>query len=142
MEDEEPTRAEKAGEDATGKMQKGNETEVVGEELTGMEEAGKDVTKEAQKEGDEAEVTGEDEQEEQQESIDYSILKGTKVNKAGNLVNGNGDVIGRLVEGEAKQLLGKTADESGNLWNESGKIVGRAEPLPDKRAGAKDFAPF
>ncbi|KJZ78418.1 hypothetical protein HIM_02456 [Hirsutella minnesotensis 3608] len=86
---------------------------------------------------------GEAEAEEEKELIDYTVLKGTKVNKAGNLVDKSGDIMGRLIEGDAKQLLGMTCDKEGNIWNDSGKIVGRGEPLPEgDRAGAKDFAPF
>ncbi|PHH84923.1 hypothetical protein CDD83_1163 [Cordyceps sp. RAO-2017] len=80
---------------------------------------------------------------EEEPKIDYTILEGSKVNKAGNLVNKDGDVVGRLVEGDAKQLQGRTADGEGNIWNESGKKIGRAEPISDEeRKGAKDFAPF
>ncbi|PHH60116.1 hypothetical protein CDD81_2118 [Ophiocordyceps australis] len=87
--------------------------------------------------------TKDDETEQQQQPLDFSILKNTKVNKAGNLVNEQGDVIGRLVQGDAKQLLGKRADKDGNIWDESGKIVARAEPVPEaERQGEKAFAPF
>ncbi|OAQ65897.1 hypothetical protein VFPPC_14257 [Pochonia chlamydosporia 170] len=76
--------------------------------------------------------------------LDFTILKNTKVNKAGNLVNDKGDIIGRLVEGDPKQLIGKTSDEEGQIWNESGKVVGKAEPISDNERdqAAKDFAPF
>ncbi|PHH71596.1 hypothetical protein CDD82_6431 [Ophiocordyceps australis] len=90
-----------------------------------------------------AETTEEESEQPQQQPLDFSMLKNTKVNKAGNLVNEAGDVIGRLVQGDAKQLLGKRADENGNIWNDSGKIVARAEPVPEaERLGEKAFAPF
>lgn len=77
-------------------------------------------------------------------ALDFTLLKGTKVNKAGSLVNDKGDIVGRLVDGDPKQLIGKTADEEGRIWNDSGKVVGKAEPIPDNErdAAAKDFAPF
>ncbi|EXU98543.1 DUF3659 domain protein [Metarhizium robertsii] len=76
--------------------------------------------------------------------LDFTVLKGTKVNKAGNLVNDKGDIIGRLVDGDPKQLMGRTADEEGQIWNESGKIIGKAEPISDadRDEAAKEFAPF
>ncbi|KAM0246883.1 hypothetical protein ACHAQJ_010064 [Trichoderma viride] len=80
---------------------------------------------------------------EEEEELDYSELKDTKVNKAGNLVNKQGDIVGRLIEGDAKQLIGKKADEEGNIWNDSGKIVGKGRPLThSERGDEKDFAPF
>ncbi|KAL7788616.1 hypothetical protein V8C37DRAFT_411572 [Trichoderma ceciliae] len=85
----------------------------------------------------------EEEEGEEEEPLDYSELKETKVNKAGFLVNKNGDIIGRLVEGEVKQLIGKKADEEGNIWNDSGKIIGKGRPLSHaERGDEKDFAPF
>jgi hypothetical protein len=93
-------------------------------------------------EGDK-DVKLDDKTEEEEEPLDYSELKGTKVNKAGNLVNKDGDIIGRLVEGDAKQLIGKKADEEGNIWNDSGKIIGKGRPLShSERGDEKDFAPF
>ena len=77
--------------------------------------------------------------------IDFSVLKGTTVNKAGNLVNKDGDIIGRLAEGsDAKKLVGKTVDEEGNIWNDTGRVIGKAEPIPEseREDATKDFAPF
>ncbi|KAF4512612.1 hypothetical protein G6O67_001729 [Ophiocordyceps sinensis] len=68
--------------------------------------------------------------EEEQKATDFNILKGAKVNKAGNVVDSDGDIVARLVEGDAKKLLGKEADESGNFFDESGNVIGRAELLP------------
>ncbi|GAO16796.1 hypothetical protein UVI_02053370 [Ustilaginoidea virens] len=76
--------------------------------------------------------------------LDLGVLKGTTVNKAGNLVDKKGDIIGRLVEGDAKQLVGTSADDQGRIWNSSGQVIGRAEPIPEDERDetAKDFAPF
>lgn len=84
--------------------------------------------------------TNEDDQE--KPKVDYSILKDTKVNKAGKLVNKNGDVVGRLVEGDRKQLVGKKSDGDGNIWSDAGQIVGKGEPLPDSEQEDLDYAPF
>jgi hypothetical protein len=91
-----------------------------------------------------AEEAGEEVDEAAEKPLDLTVLKGTKVNKAGNLVNENGDIIGRLVDGDAKKLLGKTCDGEGQIWNDSGKVIGKAEPIADtdRDEAAKAFAPF
>ncbi|CAH0035834.1 unnamed protein product [Clonostachys rhizophaga] len=87
--------------------------------------------------------TQEGEEGEEAEKLDYTILKGAKVNKVGNLVNDKGEMVGRVIEGNVKQLLGKKADEEGNIWNDSGKIVGKGEPISQaERDDHKDYAPF
>ncbi|CRK41203.1 hypothetical protein BN1708_008470 [Verticillium longisporum] len=69
-------------------------------------------------------------------------LKDAKVNKAGNLVK-NDAVIGRIVEGTVKNLVGRKADAQGRIWNDSGEQIGRAEPLADKeREEFKEPSPF
>ncbi|KAM5385300.1 hypothetical protein ACJZ2D_001261 [Fusarium nematophilum] len=73
---------------------------------------------------------------------DYSVLKGTKVNKTGKLVNTNGDVLGKVIEGELKELIGKRADENGDIWNDSGEIIGKGEPVSVAEREDKAFAPF
>lgn len=65
------------------------------------------------------------------EDIDFSILKGCKVNKLGNVVNEQGQAIGRIKEGILSHLIGRKVDENGIIWNDSGKEIGRAEPIPD-----------
>ena len=59
--------------------------------------------------------------------VDNSALAGKRVNKSGNVVDSNGQIYGRLVEGDPKKLNGKMCDKDGNVWNEGGTIVGRAE---------------
>lgn len=97
----------------------------------------------AQGEESQAGEKQEGEEAEEAEKLDYTILKGAKVNKVGNLVNDEGEMVGRVIEGNVKQLLGKRADEEGNIWNDSGKIVGKGEPISQaERDDHKDFAPF
>ncbi|KAI3572577.1 hypothetical protein IWW34DRAFT_891219 [Fusarium oxysporum f. sp. albedinis] len=73
---------------------------------------------------------------------DYSILKGTKVNKAGKLVDSNGTVLGKVVEGDLKELLGKRSDENGDIWNDFGEIIGKGEPASVAEREEKSSAPF
>ncbi|KAF9773356.1 hypothetical protein IL306_008856 [Fusarium sp. DS 682] len=73
---------------------------------------------------------------------DYSILKGTKVNKVGKLVGSSGTVLGKVVEGDLKELLGKRSDENGDIWNDSGEVIGKGEPVSVAEREDKEFAPF
>ncbi|KAF4502670.1 hypothetical protein FAGAP_1114 [Fusarium agapanthi] len=77
----------------------------------------------------------------EREQLDFSVLKGTTVDKEGNLVNDKGHLIGKVAEGEIKQLIGLTADEQGTIWDKTGKKVGKAEPLPEwERGEQKDYS--
>ena len=139
---EDATDAAEKGADATDAAEKGADQADDAADK-GMEDAGDAADKGAEDAGDAA---GEAEEEagEAANKLDFSILKDTKVNKGGNLVNDKGDIMGHLTEGEAKKLVGMTADEQGQIWNQSGKVVGKAEPIPDdeRQDISKDFAPF
>lgn len=143
--DEAAELAEKQGDKPEGEVVEGKELE--GEkpegELAEGEKPEGELAEAEKPEGELAEGEEAVEDGEQEKPLDYSILKGSKVNKTGNLVDKNGDVVGRVIEGDIKQLLGKRCDENGDIWNDAGKAVGKGEPLPDsEREGSKDFAPF
>ncbi|KAF4466434.1 hypothetical protein FALBO_6700 [Fusarium albosuccineum] len=76
------------------------------------------------------------------EKKDYSILDGTKVNKTGKLVDTNGTVLGKVVEGQLKELVGKRCDKNGDIWNDAGEVIGRGEPVSIAEREDKAFAPF
>jgi hypothetical protein len=76
------------------------------------------------------------------EDLDFSMLEGKKVNKAGKIVDENGDVFGELIEGEARKLVGKKCDPEGLIWNDSGKVIGKAKPYPKKDLEKNESAPF
>jgi len=78
----------------------------------------------------------------QEEDIDYSILEGFKVNKAGNVTDEEGNVIGRLVEGDLRKCAGKECDEDGFVYSTNGKKIGRAEPIPEEEREEKPFEDF
>ncbi|KAK8920343.1 hypothetical protein VCV18_007646 [Metarhizium anisopliae] len=129
------------GEEAAGKAEEGQ----LGEDQLAETEPDKMTLDEAKDEAtDKVEEGAEEAGEAAEKPLDFTVLKGTKVNKAGNLVNDKGDIIGRLVDGDPKQLMGRTADEEGQIWNESGKVIGKAEPISDadRDEAAKEFAPF
>ncbi|KAK3675636.1 hypothetical protein LTR78_004277 [Recurvomyces mirabilis] len=66
-------------------------------------------------------------EEEEQADVDLSALAGTSVNKHGNAVDGNGKIIGRVVEGDVKTMVGKKVDGQGQIWDNAGNVVGRCE---------------
>lgn len=73
---------------------------------------------------------------------DLSILEGKKVNKGGNVVDDNGKLFGRIVDGDASKLVGKKIDSQGKIWNDSGKVVGTAEVIPIDERDESSSAPF
>lgn len=64
-----------------------------------------------------------------------------KVNKVGNVVGDKG-VVGRVVGGSLKALVGKTVDAEGLIRNEVGKVIGRAEPIPEDEKEERVETPF
>ncbi|KAF5676637.1 hypothetical protein FHETE_2133 [Fusarium heterosporum] len=119
-------------EDAQSKAAEGEET-AEGKVAEGEEVAG-DVTEDAKEKAAEGEEAA------KEEPLDFTILKGTTVDKEGNLVNEKGDKLGKVVEGELKQLIGLSADADGNIWDKTGKQLGKAEPIPEWDREQKDFS--
>jgi hypothetical protein len=74
--------------------------------------------------------------------IDLSILAGKVLNKQGNVIGEDGVPIGRLVEGDAKELAGRKCDENGLIHNDTGKVVGRCELIPENERVHKTEGPF
>ena len=129
--------AEKQGEDASEE----GKDKAEDASYEAKEKAEEDGIALEDKEGEQAK--GEDAEKKEGEQVDYTVLENGTVNKAGNIVSEVGKVVGRLVEGDAKQVQSKKVDKDGNVWNESGKIVGKAEPLSEsERGSSKDYAPF
>ncbi|RMJ06893.1 hypothetical protein CDV36_013507 [Fusarium kuroshium] len=150
---------EKLGEEGEEKLAEGEEKAVEGEEKLGEEaeklpgeekvgEEGEKLGEEGEEklaEGEEKLAEGEEKvgevEEEVEEPLDFAILKGTTVDKQGNLVNDKGHLIGRVTEGEIKQLIGMKCDDQGVIWGDYGKQLGKAEPLPEwERGEQKDFS--
>ncbi|KAI0887728.1 uncharacterized protein GGS22DRAFT_88474 [Annulohypoxylon maeteangense] len=69
--------------------------------------------------------------EEQTRLPDISILEGKKINKAGNVVDDNGNPIGKVKSGDIKKLIGKAPDMNGKVWDSQGNIIGEVEVLPE-----------
>ncbi|PPJ57164.1 hypothetical protein CBER1_08472 [Cercospora berteroae] len=77
-----------------------------------------------------------------EEPIDYSVLDGLTLNKAGYVVDDSGIPIGKIVEGSPSDLAGKKCDENGYIYNDTGKVVGRCEPLPEDERQKKAEGAF
>ncbi|KAI1473153.1 uncharacterized protein F4812DRAFT_465072 [Daldinia caldariorum] len=78
--------------------------------------------------------------EEQAKLPDISILEGMKINKAGNVVDDNGNPIGKVKSGDIKKMIGKTPDKTGKVWDSQGNVIGEVEVLPEKVKN--EAAPF
>jgi len=114
------------------------EEEAAEEEIPEEEQA-----EEGEGEGEEGEEEQEGEEEEEGNGLPpLSILDGLAVNKAGKLLDSNGNIVGELVEGDAKKLSksGLTADAEGQFWDNKGKVIGRAQTVPQE--DADEEAPF
>ncbi|KAI2470202.1 hypothetical protein F4781DRAFT_186056 [Annulohypoxylon bovei var. microspora] len=70
-------------------------------------------------------------EEEQAKLPEISILEGKKINKAGNVVDDNGNPIGRVKSGDIKKLIGKSPDKNGKVWDSQGNVIGEVEVLPE-----------
>lgn len=57
-------------------------------------------------------------------------------------MDSNGQIYGRLVEGDPKKLAGKMCDKEGNVRNEMGDIIGKAELVPESEREGEKTGPF
>ncbi|KXJ84925.1 hypothetical protein Micbo1qcDRAFT_210345 [Microdochium bolleyi] len=71
---------------------------------------------------------------------DLSILEGLKINKGGNVVDSNGNPLGKVSSGDLKKLAGRTIGKDGKAWDDSGNVLGEVEVLPE--AVKTESSPF
>ncbi|CAK4031346.1 LEA domain containing [Lecanosticta acicola] len=64
----------------------------------------------------------------------FAGLDGLHVIDAGKVADENDNVVGQIVEGDAKKLLGMHVDEDGDIVDKFGNVKGHAEPLPEEEA--------
>jgi Protein of unknown function (DUF3659) len=67
-----------------------------------------------------------------------SILEGLKVNKKGEVLNEDGEPIGRLAEGELADVAGKKINEKGEIVDKDGNVIGKVEVLEKAEAAADE----
>ncbi|KAL8342203.1 hypothetical protein RB598_003888 [Gaeumannomyces tritici] len=84
-----------------------------------------------------AEVVAEGEREGSREGP-FAELLGLTVTRDAKVVTPGGDVVGRLVRGDAKALAGRAVDEDGDVVDKNGNVLGSAErweePEVEKRS--------
>ena len=68
-----------------------------------------------------------------------SILNGLKVNKKGEVLDEEGEPIGRLIQGELADVAGKKINEKGEILDKDGNVIGKVEVL-EKAEEAADTA--
>jgi hypothetical protein len=84
------------------------------------------------------ELIPEDERESKPEGI-FGGLDGLVVNKEGLVEDEDGNIVGKIVEGDAKKLRGRAVDEDGDIVDKYGNVKGRAEPYePPKEEVEED----
>ncbi|KAJ5114507.1 hypothetical protein NUU61_000266 [Penicillium alfredii] len=71
---------------------------------------------------------------------DLSILDGLTCNKAGYIIGAEGSPIGRVIEGNLKELAGKKIQD-GEVYDGK-KVVGRVELIPEDERETKTEGPF
>ncbi|MCJ1413490.1 hypothetical protein MMC19_007596 [Ptychographa xylographoides] len=65
----------------------------------------------------------------------FSIFEGKKINKKGNILDEEGEQIGKLTEdSDLKQCIGKTPNENGEILNSKGEVVGKVEIVQGEAA--------
>merc|ERR1711881_649981 len=72
--------------------------------------------------------------EDAEEEAPFAGLEGLIVNKDGYVQDENGNIVGQVVEGDAKRLAGRAVDEDGDILDKKGSVVGHAERLQEEEA--------
>ncbi|KAK1144290.1 hypothetical protein N8T08_005703 [Aspergillus melleus] len=78
-----------------------------------------------------------------EQTLDLSALKGLEVGQEGGIADSAGNVLGRIVEGDPRDLVGYVVNENGEILDQDGDLIGRAEIIPEaaqKVAGAVEEA--
>lgn len=72
--------------------------------------------------------------------FDLSALKGLEVAEGGNIFGQDGNPIGKVVEGDAEDLVGETVGDDGEIVDEEGDLIGRVDILHEVADQAKNAA--
>jgi len=68
-----------------------------------------------------------------------SVLEGYRVNKRGQILDEEGDIIGSLVDGDIGRCARQKVNEEGEVVSESGDVIGHAQPLPQGTMSPMDY---
>lgn len=78
-------------------------------------------------------------EEDNEEEGPFAGLEGLVVSQDGWIIDENETRVGKLIEGDAKKLIGRGVDEDGEILDRHGSVIGRAEryeePEPEEEAG-------
>jgi hypothetical protein len=72
----------------------------------------------------------------------FAELPGCTVNKDGLVVMPGGDVVGRLIFGDPKVLQGRQVDQDGDILDRNGNVLGRAERWEPEAEPEKPHGPM
>ncbi|KAF7521892.1 hypothetical protein PCG10_007836 [Penicillium crustosum] len=72
--------------------------------------------------------------------FDLSALKGLEVAEGGDILGQDGNPIGKVVEGDAEDLVGQTVGDDGEIVDEEGDLIGRVDILHEVADQAKNAA--
>jgi hypothetical protein len=64
--------------------------------------------------------------------LELAKLYGLPVSEDGKVLDDDGEVIGRVVEGEADDLVGQTVDDDGEILDEDGDLIGRVDVVREE----------
>ncbi|TKA28129.1 hypothetical protein B0A50_04100 [Salinomyces thailandicus] len=62
----------------------------------------------------------------------FAGLEGLRVVQEGRIADADGNIVGDIVEGNPKRLVGLAVDEDGDIMDRYGNVKGHAEPLPEE----------
>ena len=109
-----------------GRLVKGNAKQLAGKKVDGKGQ----IWNESGKVIGQVELIPEEEREEKPEGP-FSGLESLRVIAGGKVADGGGNVVGEIVEGNARRLVGMSVDEDGDIIDRFGSVKGHAEPLPE-----------
>lgn len=109
------------------------------------EVAGRGINKNGQILNDDGEVIGQVQlipMDEIESMGPFSGLGELFVKESGYIEDADGEVVGRIVEGDPKSLRGHTVDISGEILDQYGNVNGRAEPyeVPEEEEDEEDLS--
>jgi len=70
----------------------------------------------------------------------FAGLDDLRVIEGGKIADEDGNVVGEIVEGNPKRLVGLSVDEDGDIVDKYGNVKGHAEPLPEKSLSTIPFS--
>jgi hypothetical protein len=118
-----------------GRIAEGNPKKMAGKKV----DANGQIWSDAGKVIGQAELIPADERE-KPEGAFYGF-EGLTVGDEGTVVDPSGEVIGRLVEGDAERLKGRAVDEDGEIIDKLGNVIGRAERWKPEEEPEPELSP-